>query len=61
MQAAAISDQNDKIIQDIDGECFLPVSVIYIYLGITYMKNANNHRTEYIRFLNEKFAELKDW
>ena len=23
------------------------------------MKNANNHRTEYIRFLNEKFAELK--
>ena len=29
MQAAAISDQNDKIIQDIDGECFLPVSVIY--------------------------------
>ena len=29
------------------------------YLGITYMKNANNHRTEYIRFLNEKFAELK--
>ena len=32
MQAAAISDQNDKIIQDIDGECFLPVSVIYILL-----------------------------
>ncbi len=29
MQAAAISDQNDRIIQDIDGECFLPVSVIY--------------------------------
>ena len=33
MQAAAISDQNDKIIQDIDGECFLPVSVIYILLS----------------------------
>ncbi len=32
MQAAAISDQNGKIIQDIDGECFLPVSVIYILL-----------------------------
>lgn len=32
MQAAAISDQNDKIIQDIDGECFLSVSVIYILL-----------------------------
>ena len=29
MQAAAISEHNDKIIQDKDGEKFLPVSVIY--------------------------------
>ena len=29
MQAAAISEHNDKIIKDQDGELFLPVSVIY--------------------------------
>lgn len=29
MQAAAISEHEDKIIKDIDGELFLPVSVVY--------------------------------
>ena len=29
MQAAAISEHNDKIIKDMDGELFLPVSAIY--------------------------------
>ena len=29
MQAAAISEHEDKIIKDIDGEMYLPVSVIY--------------------------------
>ena len=29
MQAAAISEHEDKIIKDIDGDLFLPVSVIY--------------------------------
>ena len=29
MQAAAISEHDNKIIKDIDGELFLPVSVIY--------------------------------
>ena len=29
MQAAAISEHEDKIIKDIDGELYLPVSVIY--------------------------------
>ncbi|MDE7058196.1 MAG: ATP-binding protein, partial [Lachnospiraceae bacterium] len=29
MQAAAISEHDNKIIQDIDGELFLPISAIY--------------------------------
>ncbi|HCT91984.1 MAG TPA: hypothetical protein DF613_11500, partial [Lachnospiraceae bacterium] len=29
MQAAAISEHEDEIIKDIDGELFLPVSAIY--------------------------------
>ena len=29
MQAAAISEHNNKIIKDMDGELFLPVSAIY--------------------------------
>ena len=29
MQAAAISENEDRIIEDKDGELFLPVSVIY--------------------------------
>lgn len=29
MQAAAISEHDNKIIKDIDGELFLPISVIY--------------------------------
>ena len=29
MQAAAISEHDNKIIKDIDGESFLPISAIY--------------------------------